>query len=70
MIDYGLEKMEPEFNIQYFFILSKKWIDVFMLFYEMDASSLSKLKMVLRLLNEDSIIVNREKIYDFKEWFL
>ncbi len=69
IIDYTLEGLEEVLDHKVFYRLNRSYIVNISAIQDVVVYSNSRLKIALSLKWDDEIIVSREKVGDFKEWF-
>jgi two-component system LytT family response regulator len=67
-IDYSLEQIESDIEPKIFFRINRKYIVNINYIEDIIHYSNSRLKVVIKNLNEEDVIVSREKVQDFKSW--
>lgn len=68
LVDYSLDHISEMIDEQRFFRINRKYILSNQSIADIVVYSNSRLKIKLKKPNEDSIIVSREKVQDFKDW--
>lgn len=68
LIDYSLDRISEMVDEQRFFRINRKYILSSQSIADIVIYSNSRLKIRLKKPDEDSIIVSREKVQDFKDW--
>jgi DNA-binding LytR/AlgR family response regulator len=68
LIDYSLDRISEMVDEQRFFRINRKYILSNQSIADIVIYSNSRLKIKLKKPDEDSIIVSREKVQDFKDW--
>lgn len=68
LVDYSLDRISEMVDEQRFFRINRKYIISNQSIADIVVYSNSRLKIKLKKPDEDSIIVSREKVQDFKEW--
>jgi len=67
-IDYSLDELMDLLDNEHYFKINRKYIVSINACASMVAYSNSRLKLTIEGLDEELIIVAREKVQDFKEW--
>lgn len=68
LVDYSLDRISEMVDEQRFFRINRKYILSNQSIADIVVYSNSRLKIKLKKPDEDSIIVSREKVQDFKDW--
>ena len=67
-ISYSLDQLEPQLDPAKFFRISRKYIVNIEAIQEIITYSSSRLKLIIKGSDDESILVSRRKINEFKEW--
>lgn len=67
-INYSLDQLETQLDPRQFFRISRKFIVNIGAIQDIITYSSSRLKLIIKGLDEENIIVSRRKITEFKEW--
>ncbi len=68
IIDYSLEELESMLNVNRFFRISRKYIVSIEACSQIIAWSNSRLKIVIEGIDDQKIVVARERVREFKNW--
>lgn len=68
IIDFSLEQLEDILDPRQFFRVNRKYIISAASIQDMISYTNSRLKLKLKLCEDDDIIVSRERVQDFKDW--
>lgn len=67
-MDYSLDELENMLDPKLFFRINRKYIVSLQSIVDIIAFTNSRLKLKLKQIMEDDVIVSREKVVDFKKW--